>query len=202
MKHKTNSWINFIFFSVLLIFLSGCGPAVRQYVTIDDSYDFDPNDKIIFLSITNHDNWILQGNKIFEKELYSLAANLLKENGFIVTDMKNSSKYLFILTLGSEIGEQPVYSYTTTETQVDVYGGGGLKETPKTHVGGGGSYRAVIISGSCFESETGKQVFFERTSTTMLNLDRLFGYTAEDMYKRPIIKIMQNLLKNFNEQTK
>lgn len=201
MKHKTNSWINFIFFSALLIFLSGCGPAVRQYVIRDNSYNFDSTDKTVFLSITNRDNWILQGNKIFEKELYSLAANLLKENGFILTDM-NSSKYLFILTFGSEIGQESVYSYSTTETQVDVYGGGGLKETPKTHVAGGGSYRAVIVAGSCFESETKRQVFFERTSTTMLNLDRLFGYTAEDMYKCPIKKVMQNFLRNFNEQTK
>ncbi|MBW1614829.1 MAG: hypothetical protein JRJ57_12930 [Deltaproteobacteria bacterium] len=202
MKHKTNSLINFIFFSALLIFLSGCGPAVRQYVIRDNSYNFDSNDKTVFLSIINRDNWILQGNKILEKELYSLAANLLKENGFTLTDMKNSSKYLFILILGSEIGQESVYSYTTTETQVDIYGGGGLKETPKTHVAGGGSYRAVIVSGSCFESGTKNQVFFERTSTTMLNLDRLFGYTAEDMYKRPIKKIMQNFFRNFNEQTK
>ena len=201
MKHKTNSLINFIFFSALLIFLSGCGPAVRQYVIRDNSYNFDSTDKTVFLSIINCDNWILQGNKIFEKELYSLAANLFKENGFTLAD-KNSSKYLFILTFGSEIGNESVYSYTTTETQVDVYGGGGLKETPKTHVAGGGSYRAVIVAGSCFESQTKRQVFFERTSTTMLNLDRLFGYTAEDMYKRPIKKIMQNFFRNFNEQTK
>ena len=201
MKHKTNSWINFIFFSALLIFLSGCGPAVRQYIIRDNSYNFGSTDKTVFLSIINRDNWILQGNKIFEKELYSLAANLLKENGFILTDM-NSSKYLFILTFGSEIGQESVYSYSTTETQVDVYGGGGLKETPKTRVAGGGSYRAVIVAGSCFESETKRQVFFERTSTTMLNLDRLFGYTAEDMYKCPIKKVMQNFLRNFNEQTK
>jgi len=201
LKHKTNSWINFIFFSALLIFLSGCGPAVRQYIIRDNSYNFGSTDKTVFLSIINRDNWILQGNKIFEKELYSLAANLLKENGFILTDM-NSSKYLFILTFGSEIGQESVYSYSTTETQVDVYGGGGLKETPKTRVAGGGSYRAVIVAGSCFESETKRQVFFERTSTTMLNLDRLFGYTAEDMYKCPIKKVMQNFLRNFNEQTK
>lgn len=146
----------------------------------------------------NHDDWILQGNEIFEKELFSLAKNILKENGFTLTNMKNSSRYLLILIIGSEIGQQPVYSYTTKETQVDVYGGSGLKETPKTHVTGGGSYRAVIVSCSCFDSGTGRQVFFERTSTTMLNLDRLFGYTAEDMYKRPIKKIMQNFLKNFN----
>lgn len=201
MKHKTTSWIHFIFISMLLIFLSGCGPAVRQYVIRDNLYNFDSTDKTVFLSITNRDNWILQGNKIFEKELYSLAANLLKENGFILADM-NSSKYLFILTFGSEIGQQAVYSYTTKETQVDVYGGGGLKETPKTHVAGGGSYHAVIVTGSCFESETKRQIFFERTSTTMLNLDRLFGYTAEDMYKCPIKKVMQNFLKNSNEQTK
>ena len=201
MKYKTNILLNFIFFSALLIFLSGCGPAVRQYVIRDNSYNFDSTDKTVFLSIINCDNWILQGNKIFEKELYSLAANLFKENGFTLAD-KNSSKYLFILTFGSEIGNESVYSYTTTETQVDVYGGGGLKETPKTHVAGGGSYRAVIVAGSCFESQTKRQVFFERTSTSMLNLDRLFGYTAEDMYKCPINKIMRNFFRNFNEQTK
>ena len=200
--YKTNNWINFIFFSTLLIFLSSCGPAVRQYAIRDNSYNFDSTDKTVFLSIINRDNWILQGNEIFEKELYSLAASLLKENGFTLTDMKNSSKYLFILTFGSKIGQESVYSYTTTETQVDVYGGGGLKETPKTHVAGGGSYRAVIVAGSCFESETKRQVFFERTSTTMLNLDRLFGYEAEDMYKCPIKNIMQNFFRNFNEQTK
>ncbi len=199
MKYKTSIWINFIFFSALLIFLSACGPAVRQYVIRDNSYNFDSTDKTVFLSLINCDNWILQGNKIFEKELYSLAANILKENGFILTDMKNNSKYLFILTFGSEIGQESVYSYTTTETQVDVYGGGGLKETPKTHVAGGGSYHAVIVTGSCFDSETKRQVFFERTSTTMLNLDRLFGYTPEDMYKCPIKKIMQDFLENFNE---
>jgi hypothetical protein len=74
-----------------------------------------------------------------------------------------------------------------------------LKEVPKTHVTGGGSYHAVIVSGSCFDSQTDKQVFFERTSTKMLNLDRLFGYTAEDMYKKPIKKIMESFLSNFNE---
>jgi len=199
LKYKTSIWINFIFFSALLIFLSACGPAVRQYVIRDNSYNFDSTDKTVFLSLINCDNWILQGNKIFEKELYSLAANILKENGFILTDMKNNSKYLFILTFGSEIGQESVYSYTTTKTQVDVYGGGGLKETPKTHVAGGGSYHAVIVTGSCFDSETKRQVFFERTSTTMLNLDRLFGYTPEDMYKCPIKKIMQDFLENFNE---
>jgi hypothetical protein len=189
--------------SIVLIFLSSCGPTVRQYVTLDNSYNFDPNDKTIFLSIINHDNWILQGNEIFQKELSSLAANVLKANGFILTDTKNSSKYLFTLTFGSETRQQPIHSYTTKETQ-GIYQDGKLVNVPvsKTHVGGGGSYRAVIISGFCFESHTGKQVFFERTSTTMLNLDRLFGYTSEDMYKRPIKKIMQNFLRNFNEQTK
>lgn len=202
MRHKTNSWISFFCFCSFLIFFLSCGPAVKQYVIRDNSYHFDSNNKTIFLSIINRDDWILQGNKIFEKEVFSLAKNILKENGFTLTNMKNSSRYLLILTIGSEIGQQPVYSYTTKETEVDVYGGGGLKQTPKTHVAGGGSYRAVIVSCSCIDSGTGRQVFFERTSTTMLNLDRLFGYSAEDMYKRPIQKIMQNLLKNFNEQTK
>ena len=202
MKHITNIWTNFLCFGTLLIFLSSCGPSVRQYVTRDNSYHFNSNDKTLYLSIINRDNWILQGNEIFEKELYSLAANLLKENGFTLTDTKDISQYLLALTIESEIGQQPVHSYTTKETQVDVYDGGGLKETPKTHVTGGGSYRAVIVSCSCFDSGTKRQVFFERTSTTMLNLDRLFGYAAEDMYKRPIKKIMQDFLKNFKEQTK
>ncbi|MBW1613149.1 MAG: hypothetical protein JRJ57_04070 [Deltaproteobacteria bacterium] len=203
MKHKPNRWINFLCFCSLVIFLYSCGPAVRQYVTRDNSYNFESNNnKTIFLSIRNHDDWILQGNEIFKKELFSLAENILKENGFTLIDTKNSSRYIIILTIGSEKGQQPVHSYTTKETQVDVYGGGGLKETPTTHVTGGGSYHAVIVSCSCFDSETDRQVFFERTSTTMLNLDRLFGYTAEDMYKRPIKKIMQNFLKNFDEQSK
>jgi len=150
----------------------------------------------------NHDDWILKGNKIFEKELFSLAENILKENGFTLTNMKNRSRYLLVLIIGSEIGHQPIYSYTTKETQVDVYGGGGLKESPETHVTGGGSYRAVIVSCSCFDLEIGRQVFFERTSTTMLNFDRLFGYTVEDMYKEPVKKIMQKFLKTFKEQSK
>jgi len=202
LKNKINIWTNFILFNTLFIFLISCGPAVKQNVFRDNSYNFDSINKTVFLSIINNDKWILEGNKIFEKELYSLAANLLKENGFTLTDMKNSSKYLFILTFGSEIGKESVHSYTTTKTQVDVFSDGGLKQTPETHVASGGSYRAVIVSGSCFESETKRQVFFERTSTTMLNLDKLFGYKVEDMYKRPISKIMQNFLRNFNEQTK
>ena len=203
MKPRQNSLNIFLCFCFLLVFFWSCGPAVRQYVTRDNSYNFyENNDKTICLSVKNHDDWILQGNEILEKELYSLAANLLKENGFTLTDTKDSSQYLLTLTIGSEIGQQPVHSYATKETQVDVYGGGNLKETPKTHVTGGGSYRAVIVSCSCFDSGTKRQVFFERTSTTMLNLDRLFGYTAEDMYKRPIKKIMQDFLKNFKEQTK
>ena len=202
MKHKSKSWINFLCFAALLIFLSSCGPTVKEYVTRDNSYYFDKNNKTIFLSIVNHDDWILKGNKIFEKELFSLAENILKENGFTLTNMKNRSRYLLVLIIGSEIGHQPIYSYTTKETQVDVYGGGGLKESPETHVTGGGSYRAVIVSCSCFDLEIGRQVFFERTSTTMLNFDRLFGYTVEDMYKEPVKKIMQKFLKTFKEQSK
>jgi hypothetical protein len=191
LNYKTSRWIDFIFFIALFIFLSSCGPRVKQYVIRDNSYNFDSTDKTVFLSIINDDKWILQGNKIFEKELYSLAGNLLKEKGFNLADEKNS-KYSFILTFGSAIGHQPVRSYTTTTTQVDVFGGGGLKQTPKTHVTGGGSYRAVIVVGSCFDLETRRQVFFERTSTTMLNLDKLIGYAVEDMYKRPIYEILEN----------
>lgn len=197
-KEEVMKKLSALFIFVLLIFLSGCGPIVREYVTQDNSYNFDPNDKTVLLSIVNNDTWILQGNEIFEKKLHSLATALLREHGFTLTNIKNKSHYLFLLTVGSEIKRQPVRSYTTTETK-RVYPSGDLVDVPKTHVTGGGSYRTVIVSGSCFDGKTGKQVFYERTSTTMLNLAKLRGYTAEDMYKKPVSKIMQSFLRNFIE---
>lgn len=191
--------------STLLIFawfisLSGCGPIVRKYVIQDNSYNFDPNDKTILLSMINNDTWILQGNEILEKKLHSLAVELLRKNGFTLTSIKNKSHYLFVLNVGSEKRKQPVYSHTTQETKMTSEGG--FVQVPKTHVGGGGTYTAVIISGSCIDVETGKQVFYERTSTTMINLARLLGSTREDMYKKPVGKIIQSFLRNFNKQTK
>lgn len=197
---EINRFNHFIIIGFLMLFVAGCGPTVSRNISKDRSYKFNKNDKTVLLSIINHDNWILEGNNIFENELYSLAASLLGENGFTITNTNKESKYLFVLNIGSEVGQKSIYSYTTTETQVDVYGGGGLKETPKTHVAGGGTYRAVIVSGACFESETKRQVFFERTSTTMLNFDRLFGYTAEDMYRKPVVKIIRNFLEFTKEQ--
>ncbi len=199
-----------LFMSALLILLSGCGIVVNEYVTRNNSYDFDPSDKTIFLSLVNHDDWILEGNEIFEKELHSLAANLLRENGFTLTETKNKSRYSFILTVGSELREEPVHSYTTTEfKKVQLESGEEVKvPVPKTHVSGGGRYRAVIICGSCFDVESGKQVFYERTSTTMegqwklLELVGSRGYTVEDMYKEPVRKIMQNFFINFSEPIK
>ena len=195
-----------LFMFALLIFLSGCGIVVSEYVTRDNSYNFDPSDKTILFSLVNHDDWILKGNEIFEKKLHSLAANLLRENGFTLTQTKNKSRYLFILTVGSELRREPEHSYTTTEFKDIHQKNGKVVKVPvsQSHVSRGYSYRAVIIFGSCFDVETGKQVFYERTSTIMEGQWKLFelfgshGYTVEDMYKIPVNKIIQNFLMNFN----
>ena len=195
-----------LFMFALLIFLSGCGIVVNEYVTRNNSYGFDPSDKTIFLSLVNHDDWILEGNEIFEKKLHSLATDLLKENGFTLKETKAESRYFFILTVGSELKKEPVRTFATTEyKKVELESGEEVKvPVTSTHVGGGGTIRTVIMSGSCFDVETGKQVFYERTSTIMegqwklLELFGSHGYTVEDMYKIPVNKIMQNFLMNFN----
>lgn len=190
------SRVLFCWLIIEISFLAGCGPSVKEYVTRDESFIFGQKDITVCVGIVNEDTWILGQNNILEKELFEIAEGLLKQNGFVISNNTDDSEYAFILTFSTEIGHAPVTSSTTMRTEVDVYGGGGLTQVPHTNVHGGGTYHAIIVSGACFDCKTGKQIFYERTSTTMMNLDKWLGYDVEDMYREPVKKILLNFVKN------
>jgi hypothetical protein len=113
--------------------------------------------------------------------------------------MEKSIHYHFVVTIEpTELigGRVPVSSQTRMETHYDVYSQS-FKQTPVTHVSGGGSYsyHIVIITGSLFDTNTNQQVWFGRTRTKEYKFTEI-----KNFYLDPAKKLINKLIIDINHK--
>lgn len=211
--------IAILIFIVLLSLLAGCGTITRGSYYKDKNYNFDKSNRNILISLLNHDTYEAKGNKILENELIVIIKETLTSHGYsVLTDRgidfrkgedihkyykkiitEKNIHYHFVVTIEpTELrGERvPVSSQTRMETHYDVYSQS-LKQTPVTHVSGGGSYsyHIFIITGSLFDTNTNEQVWFGRTRT------KGFRYAEiKNFYLDPAKKLINKLIIDINHK--